>query len=338
MPFRLFLLLLLPALLAACGKTNAPIRLDFIGNPVLTSGNKTVNANDTLRTRVYAQGNDALLKRLTISDTYVPGLLPIAYPLPLASFDPTTAPAEVKITYLDSLIRPRGGAGNGGGDFRGGEYVFENQFSARATSGTELWQYVATDQGGQSAARAYLLTVRKPDSAVVYHSYTTILRPRPDAPTPADSARDRARVFLNLGYGLLLPRYAVLNNEATVLSNQQLVDVICRVRGGSVVFDAPAYPTQLAPPVNPRWPQRRATRLRRTALTAEDFGKAITAASFATAFANGTKFTDSLSTGVLAKPQVVAFRTTEGKTGLLLVTDLTTGTAPRLNCSVRVQK
>ena len=41
---------------------------------------------------------------------------------------------------------------------------------------------------------------------------------------------------------------------------------------------------------------------------------------------------------MLAKPQVVAFRTTEGKTGLLLVTDLTTGTAPRLNCSVKVQK
>jgi len=104
------------------------------------------------------------------------------------------------------------------------------------------------------------------------------------------------------------------------------------------VLDAPAYSTQPAPAPNPRWPQPRAPRLRRTSLSADDFTKALTAAAFATAFDNGTKFTDSLSTGPLAKPQVVAFKTTEGKAGLLLVNDLTTGTAPLLNCFVKVQK
>jgi hypothetical protein len=225
----------------------------------------------------------------------------------------------------------------------GGEYLFENRFSARSTSGTELWQYTVTDAAGESASRAYRLTVRKPDSAAVFHSFTTLMRPQPRGVATSDTLRNRARVYLSLRYGLLLPRYAVLNNEASVQANQQLIDVVCVTNpsGAVVRLDAPAADS-LARRLSPaRWPSanRRATPLLRTSLTAAQFGEARTAASLAAAFRAGTTFTtDSLSTGPLAQNNVVAFRTADRRYGLLLVTNVVPGTSPLLNCSVKVQK
>ncbi|MBF9239026.1 hypothetical protein I2I05_16610 [Hymenobacter sp. BT683] len=340
MRFRL-LLLLLPVLLGACSKTNGPVRLDFVGNTTLTSSNRTVSANDTLSTRAYAVGNDNALRRLRISVTYEPGPEPFLYPLPLSGFDPSDAPAAQTIVYLDSLITPIQSTSTYTSPFRGGEYLFENRFSARSTSGTEVWQYTVTDATGESASRAFRLTVRKPDSAAVFHNYNLVVRPRPRTALAFDTLRERARVFLNLSYGLLLPKYAVLNNEATVQPNQQLVDVIATVRNGSITLEAPAHAGQL--PLLPvaKWPIRRRTELRRTNLSSVEFNAAATTAAFTTAFTNGELFTaapDGLSTGALAKDQVIAFRTTEGKTGLLLVSDVVLGTAPVLTCVVRVQK
>ena len=341
MRFRLLFLVLPLGLLAACSKTETPVQLDFIGATGLTAGNVTVGANDTLTTRAYAVGNDNQLTRLRITVTYEPGPNPILYPVPISGYDPKDAPVPQTLVYLDSLITPRFGASSNSP--RGGEYLFTNRFSARATSGTELWQYTVSDNTGESATRAYRLTVRKADSAAVFHSYNLLLRPRPSA--DSDTAKDRARVFLSLGTGLLLPKYALLSKQPTAQAqlqpNQQLVDLVCTVRGTNLTLEAPAYPGQRPFLPADRWPNPRVTRLRRTNLSANDFTGAATDDAFANAFNAGQLFgnpADSLSTGTLARNQVIAFRTTEGKAGLLLVSDVVLGTSPVLTCAVKVQK
>lgn len=334
-------LLCLPVLLAACSKSDQPVRLDFVGISTLTSSNKTVNPNDTLTTRVYAVGNDNTLKRLTIKATYDPGLTPIIYPSPLASYDPTrNAPGKQEITYLDSLIAPIAGSSNGH-DIS--ELLFVNQFAARATSGTELWQYTATDVAGAMASRAYRLTARKADSAAVFHSFTAVLRPVPRRAVVDRSVRDRSRVFLNLQYGLLLPKYAVLNQERTVEANQSLVDLIC-VAGGTgttVSLVAPANTDTAICRLPAVWTVRRATGLRLTPLNSDQFGKTV-AADFTTSYGAGLAYApNALATGALSKGQVLAFKINDGTTdryGLLLISDLIPGSAPVLTCTVRVQK
>ena len=336
MRFRLLLLLSLPLLLAACAKTDAPVRLDFIGLTTLISGARTVNPNDTLATRAYGVSNDNNLQRLRISVTYTPGPSPILYPVPIVGYDPKNNPGDQTIIYLDSLIKPIAGASNG--RTQGSQYLFENHFSARSTSGAEIWQYTLSDNVGNSATRAYRLAARNTDSAVVFHNYTIFVRPQPRTKATPDTIRDQARVFLSLPYGLLLPKYAVLNNENSVQPNQQLVDLICTVRGNSLAWQAPADTAQNKYLPATKWPVRRKTLLRQTGLTPDDFTKAITPLAFTTAFNSGTKFTDSLSTGTLTKTQVVAFKTTEGKVGLMQIVDIVLGTKPRLTCAVKVQK
>ena len=334
------LLLLLPVLLAACAKTDTPVRLDFIGTTGLTSGNRTVQANDTLTTRAYAASRDNDLRRLRVTVKYEPTRNPIIYPSPISSYDPTKTPNDDALTYLDSVLTV---ASPPTATFTGRELLLPNQFVARATSGTELWQYTATDTDGQSASRALRVTVRKADSAQVYHSYTALLRPVvPTSPAAPAPVRDRARVFLNLRTGLLLPKYALINNENSLQANQLLIDLICLSRSNTVSLSAPAASRVLTLSAG-TWPvaNRRATRLRRTSLSTTEFDNVKTSALLATAFSNGTRFTDSLSTGTLTKGQVIAFRTIEDnteRTGLLLISDLVLGTAPTLTCTVRVQK
>lgn len=334
------LLLCLPVLLAACSKSARPVQLDFVGISTLTSGNKTVQPNDTLTTRVYAVGNDNKLKRLTIKVTYDPGITPIIYPIPLSSYDPGKAPDKKEITYLDSLIDPLQNSTNGH-DLS--EILFVNQFSARATSGTELWQYTATDVTGATASRAYRLTTRNTDSAAVVHRFTTILRPVPRRAVVAKGVRDRSRVFLNLQYGLLLPKYAVLNQERTVEANQDLVDLICVAgsTGTTVRLVAPANTDTAICTLPALWTTRRATGLRLTGLTSDQFGKAV-AADFTTSYNNSPALaSNAFATAPLSTGQVLAFKITEGGTdcyGLLLISSLTLGSAPVLSCSVRVQK
>jgi len=334
------MLLCLPGLLGACSKTSRPVQLDFVGASTLTSGNRTVTANDTLTTRIYAVGNDDTLRHLRVTVAYSPGLSPIAYPTPVASFDPGDAPPTQEIVYLDTLINP---LFQGDRPPVGGEYLFDNAFAARATSGTELWQYTIYDKKGETASRALRLTVRKADSAAVYHSYIARLRPVPRNRTVAASARANRRVYLNLRTGLQLPKYAVVNNQATVQGNQPLVDVIANsIDGTSVSFNAPIDTTVFK--LNMRqWPikNRNATVLRSTRLTETDFANITTVAGIANAFAASAAFNDPFSTGVLAKNQVVAFRVTENSvtyTGLLLVSNLVLGTSPVLTCSVKVTK
>ncbi|WP_210513888.1 hypothetical protein [Hymenobacter terricola] len=344
MRFRL-LLLFLPALLAACAKTDTPVRLDFIGIAGLTSGNRTVNPSDTLSTRAYAVGNDNDLTNLRITVKYEPTRNPILYPVPISGYDPKKAINDNELVFLDSaIIRGQNLLGTGSSAaYRGGEFLFNNKFTARTTSGTELWQYTATDNTSQTASRAYRLTVHKPDSAAVFHNYTAVLRPVVRRAS-ADSAqrRDQARVYLSLRSGLLLPKYALINNEHTLQANQQLIDLVCTTTNNTVILSAPADAQNLR--LNPNtWPtaSRRATQLRRTTLSVTDFTNAATTATFETAFSTGTPFATPLSTGVLAKSQVIAFRVNEDNqdyTGLILVSDLVLGTSPILTCLVKVQK
>lgn len=337
----------LPALLllAACAKTDAPVRLDFVGATGLLSGSRTVGAGDTLVTHAYAVGNDQLLQRLRIEVTYAPGPAPIIYPIPTGSFDAANAPKPLTITYLDSVLpATSGGAG------RGSETLLVNGLMARTTSGQETWTYTATDTNDQTAARGYRLTVHKADSAATFHSYPLILRPVPVAAARPLGVRDSRRVFLNLRYGLLLPRYAVLNRSASLQANQTLVDLVCVANpaGTTVSLVAPIDAAAGLPLAG--WPigQRRATEVHATGLTAARFSSAATTADFVAAFGASASFqpatgpsTDK-TTGPLAAGQVIAFRAFDDQGasyyGLLQVGAFTGGTNPLLTCQVKVQK
>ena len=339
----------LPALtlLAACAKSDAPVRLDFVGAAGLLSGNRTVTAGDTLVTRAYAVGNDQLLKRLRIEVTYEPGPAPILYPVPTSSFKQEDAPKAFSLIYLDSVlsVSPTDEA-------RGGEFLFLNGLMARTTSGKETWTYTATDISQQTAARGYHLTVHKSDSAAVFHGYPLILRPLPLAAARPASVRDSRRVFLNLRYGLLLPRYALLNNASTLQANQILVDLVCVAdrTGTTVSLVAPTDTTSRVPQLGNDWPadHRRATEVHAVGLTATQFTNATTPASFEAAFQAGKPYQPATgpdndkTTGPLALNQVVAFKALDDKGmpyyGLLQVTALTGGTNPLLTCQVKVQK
>ena len=343
MRFRFFLLFALPVLLCACAKTDAPVRLDFIGNSALTSGNRTAGAGDTLTTRAYAMvGKDNTLTRLRITVQYEPTRTPFLYPVPATSYNPANTPNDNEVVYLDSTLA-RASAPNP--DFTGPELIFQNKFSSRTTSGTELWRYVVTDAKDQTANRALRLTVRKPDSLAVFHNYTAILRPVPPGPGTVPAAelgqRDRARVFLNLRSGLVLAKYSLLNLQNGLQANQPLVDLICVASGTGLSLNAPAATSMTGGLNASRWPltKRNRTRLLNTSLSVTDFGNAKTTNNFVAAFAGGTPLApDSLSTGPLAKNKVLAFRTAEGLTGLILIVDLIPGASPVLNGSIKVQK
>ena len=335
MRFRL-LLLALPVLLGACSKSNGPVRLDFIGATGLTSGNRTVGPGDTLNTRAYAEGTDANLVRTRVTVKYEPTRNPIIYPTPLSSYDPTKAVNDDELVFADSVLSAAPTR----------DLLFAAKFAARTTSGTELWQYTATDENQESATRLFRLTVRKADSAAVYHSYT--IRFRPVVPTsrpPANAAqlRDQALVFLNLRSGLLLPKFALINNSRTMQGNQQLIDLICVASSTtSIALLAPADTQSLRLNADTWLPtNRRRTPLRATTLGSNEFNSAVTTDSFNAAFAAGTGLSAPFSTGTLRAGQVIAFRVTENSqdyTGLLLVSEVVLGSSPLVTCQVKVQK
>ncbi|HEX8326374.1 MAG TPA: hypothetical protein VF629_02450 [Hymenobacter sp.] len=339
MRFR-FLLLLLPVLLSSCADNPVPdVRVDFIGTTTLTSSDRLVAANDTLVTRAFASARDnRVVKRVRITVDYEPGLTPFIYPLPLTAFTRSDGPAPQTLVYVDSLLAPLAT------DRSGKENLFENRFSARSTSGIEQWRYTFSDDDtpAKSTTRGYRLTVRKSDSLAVFHSYAAVIRPLPRTPAPEAVARDQSRVFLSLRYGLLLPKYALINQEASLQANQQLVDLICQVTpaGTGISLNSPGDANTVALS-GQSWPlgNRRLTQLRLTALTPTQFNQAQTTASFTAAFAAGSPAVQS--TGALAEERVWAFQVEEGSdtyTGLILVSDIVTGTAPVLRLSVKVQK
>jgi hypothetical protein len=309
MRFRFRLLFLIgPGLLAGCTKDIPPLRLDFVGATGLTSGNQTVPAGDTLTTRLYTASENPLT-RLRITVNYEPNGRPIIYPIPASLFDPASV-ASQELVFLDSVLNSVS------------ELSLQTRFGARTTSGTERWTYTASDAKGNSTSRAYRLTVRKSDSLAVYHSYKTYLRPP-------------GRIFMLLRPGLVLPRYSV----NTLADNQQQVDLVVP-SSNDYILAAPAAPAPVLRLSAARWPLsvRRRTRILLTNLSSETFTNADTAEELRSGFGGLAVTADSLSTGPLAKDQVLAFRTGEGYYGLLQINDLVKTPLPLITCTVRIQK
>lgn len=310
MRFRL-LFLLITGLLTACGKEAPPVRLDFVGATNLTSSDRTVTAADTIRTHVFAESGtaDAPLKHLSITVTYEPNPEPIIYPALLSSYLPANTPSGQQLALLDlDLSR------------RPTKYIFRPTFGARSTSGTERWEYTVTDTEGHSATRAYRLTVRKADSAAVYHNYSVQPRFVPGR---------LARVYLALRPGLLLPRFAV----DSLIGNQSIIDLVAESTSGSISLKAPATATLPAGWVA----TRRTTKLRITALDGNGFNAVVTAADLANAYAGATG-AETQATGALAAGNVFAFKTDDGYFGLLYVSALAQTPVPTFTCTVRMQK
>ena len=300
----------LASLLMACEDSAPPVRLDFVGNTNLTSSDRTLNAADTFRTHVFAaaRANGPALKRLKISVTYSPGPEPIVYPPLLSSFSPGNAPPDLTLTMLDRALT-------------GPDYLFTPTFGARSTSGTERWTYTVTDAAGQSNTRAHRLTVRKADSAAVYQSYNLVV---------ALPANERARAYFALHSGLLLPRFAIEDQA----NNQALIDLVAVNTNGVISLQAP----QVAPLPNTWAGTKRTTGLRRSTLRVRDFGTVVTAAGLAAAYRNAPIAADSLRFGPLADTVVLAFRTQDGRYGLLNIGKPTLTPFPVFNCGVRMQK
>ena len=315
--FRLHpaLLAVLP-LLAGCGKTAGPVRLDFVGAANLTSSNRTLGAADTVAVRLYAiTSADEPLTRLTITTRATPRRQAFVYPTPLSSFRPETQPAGPEQVLLDSALAPNTR-----------ELNFQTTFTARPTTGTERWEFAVFDAAGHRASRAFRLTVRRPDSLALVQSYTLLLRP---------GRGPLARPYLVLDSGQVLPRYAA---RPSLPQNQQIIDLVALETPNGLYLAAPDAPA--AVPLPARWPSPRATRLRPTAFDAAGFGSPTTATAFQDFFDAAQRYSQAgdYVTDALAKDQVIAFQTAGGHYGFLQIIDLIRTPYPLLKVSVRMAK
>lgn len=308
------------ALLFGCEKEPAPLQLDFLGATRFTSSDRLVQSGDTLTTRLYAEGraDDAQLRRLRITTTYAPGRSPYLYPTALGAFNPANLPPPQTLVYLDSVLPASVGR----------EMLYQTTFGARSTSGTERWDFVVTDAAQRTATRTFELRVRKADSAAVVHTYTLIANPA------AVGSLKPARPFLELGTGLLLPKFSV----RTQPDNQALIDLLFVSRPGSLTLESPA--AALAGVGTGNWPssRRHTTRLRLATVTADNFSKATTAEQLRSAYATATVLPNPQVSPALTEKAVLAFETDALKHGLILITAITRVPSPVIKCTVRVEK
>lgn len=315
----LFSAVVLPllGLLTACepeSESGPTPYLDLVGTARYLSSNRVLTTpGDTLTTRVYAEAADSLnspLRRLRITVTYEPGKNPIIYPANLLSYDPGSARNDPEFVYLDSMLTTRRARQ---------ALAFQFTFGARTTTGREVWKFEAEDQQQRVASRSYRLTLRNPDSALVYHRYSVRLQ----APGTAAS-----RSFLALLPGLTLPGFTMRNNPAA----QQLVDLVyLPTAAGAPALSTPAD-TRLKLPST--W-TKRATLLRLLTDTAS-FAATTTSQGFEDVFSRAQA--PVTSTGALRRNQVVAFRTADLKYGLILIQEIKTTPTPTLNLQVRITK
>ena len=306
---------LLALLLAGCGKTPGPLRLDLVGAANLTSASRTLAATDTAAVRLYAQGSaDAPLTRLVITAQALPRRRAFVYPAAPGSFRPQDQRAGPVQTLLDSALAPGTSA-----------LAFQTTLAARTTTGTDRWEFVAY-AGDASARRSFRLSVRRPDSLALVQAYTVLLRP----------GHSRfARPYLVLDSGQVLPAYAA---RPRLPENQQIIDLVALDTPAGLRLAAPDAPA--AVPLPARWPLARATRLRRTALNAAGFGGPATAAAFRAGFDAALAFAQpgDFATDALTKDQVVAFQTAGGRYGYLQIIDVIRTPYPLLRVSVRMAK
>lgn len=312
-PFYLALVCLLPG----CGKTNGPVRLDLIGASNLTSSNRTVDAADTVATRLFAESSGAgqSLRRLTVTVAATPTRRPFLYPAALSAFKLADVPADTLQTLLDSTLAPGTRS-----------LFFQITLTARATVGTERFEFSVTDSDNNTATRAYRLTVRRSDSLATVQTYTLLARP---------GRRAAARPYVALRTGQLLPAYA---GRPILAQNYRLIDLVVVETADGVRLAAPNAPALIALP--DRWPNPRATRLHPTSLDNAGFGNPSTAPQFQNSFNTTGTYPNNVEsyTDVLVKGNVIVFKTADGRHGFIQIADITRTPYTALKLSVRMAK
>ena len=335
---RLFILPLLVALplsqlLVACTKSNSPLKLYYISSSRFTSGSKTVNAGDTLSTRLYAATSTdaASTNRLThfrVKVTYSPLTAPFAYPPSLATFSYTSLPTSQEVVYLDSTLTPPPR-----------DFLYTSVFGARTTSGTETWLFEARDTDGNTSARSFTLAVRRSDSTYVYHDYTLRL------PSSNNTYGSGARRFIDLKSGLVYPSYALTGTVPNPVLQEQ-TDLILLPDAARLA--SPKDPSVI---LNKNWTApRQNTLFSLTALTAATFADVKDTMSIHQQFVAGNSVT---LLNKLVAGQVYAFHTYDATAirlntnsklkpnpvyGLMLVQALPAGSTAGLQLVVRLAK
>lgn len=291
--FRLFLSLAVVAgSLAACEKQLTSPLLDFIATTNSLTGDRIISAPDTFEVRTFAEAreNDPALARFTITaqeEKYF------------------KSPTQDKFddnerVYFDTVFTPSTVT----------RYLFINRFGASASRGQQRWVYTITDASGNVARRSYRIISRPADSVRALHSYSVRLQ----APRSAGS-----RASLALARGFVLPPIATKQ-----VDYHELVDLVYVPTTTGPSLAAPSAAQALTAPFLKiaRWQQRRATALGTTSVSATAFAS-ITTADAVTSAVSAATLTASSALPV-AKNQVIAFRTTEGQEGLLLIRDVGT--------------
>lgn len=300
----LFALLTLTGLAACDPKTGSGPRLEFVGSSRLTSDDKIINtAGDTLTTQLAGSlyhPDDPLLQHYTIVVDYTP--------------KEKAADKQFQLVYFDTT-------------FNSATFDYRFTFNTRTSSGQERWKHTLTNTDGTSAQRSYLLTVRNPDSLKEYHPYKAVLEA---------ARRTRSRSALSARAGLVFPIFTVQANPVA----QQLTDLLLVPQAAGVELVAPAdkdLTTQV--PFLPlgAWPVRNTTTIHLTHLTPTQFGKLLTAANLVAVYDSTKTAPVPTRSGQLVKDQVLAFRTADGHTGVLLTTDVSNASpSPKATVQVRI--
>ncbi|UOQ73493.1 hypothetical protein [Hymenobacter cellulosilyticus] len=285
--------------------------LNLVGSSRYISANRVATTpGDTLTTKLYAEATgDSTLRRLLITVAYSPRKNPIVYPDPLSNYNPNNFP-EPELVYLDTTLTKKK------------ELAYQFTFNTRTTSGNEQWKFEAFDTQNRSSSRGLRLTLRNNDSLLAYHRYSVRLQ------EPRNST---SRSFLALSSGLPLPGFTVrLKPNA-----QQLIDLVYVPTADG----KPSIATLVdkAVKLDSIWRKNpRITRLRQVAAADQGgFASSISAQSFASIYERGTAITN---TGALAKNQLFAFLTADGKYGLLTVLEIRQTPIPTLDLQVRIAK
>ena len=299
-------LALLPAaaLLTACGTDESSPRLDFVADGRTLTADRTAAAADTFEVRAFAESRDKepRLKRFSVSVQYTYYASPDQ-----GLIEEPTRP------FFDTVFTNAPSA-----------YLFVNRFGAGTDSGRELWTYTTEDEQGRSATRRLRLSVRQADSLRDWHSYSVQLQ----APRTRSS-----RSALGALRGFVLPSYAT-----AAPAFQQLTDIVYVPGSTGPRLAAPSAAMAATVPnlgVS-RWTQRRATGLVLTTITRAAFDAINSSVAIGEAVSNAGTLGEI--TAPVAKDKVVAFRTADGRNGLLLVNAVSSAAPVDLQLSVKVQR
>lgn len=331
-PMRLypFLLLLAPVVLVSCNPDpSAGPRVDLVGSSRFLSASRTSTTTstspiDTFSTRMFAEkreDGDPDLRRLLITVEYSPTRNPYVYPN--AGFEYRDIPSDPPLVFLDSVLT---GA-------QRQSVAFEFTANTRSTPGREIWRFKAENESGEGdkTMRSFTLRLRpsNADSLLTYHRYVTTLQ----APV-----NYRSRSYISLLPGLALPAFSLRQHA----ENQNLIDLVyLPLSGGGRALAAPNDADFVRRSAFWNSANRRATKLRSTALDSAAFTATTTPAQLTAAYNTGG--TVSTTTGVLplrGTGRVFAFQTADNpaKTGLIFVQSVVTVPTPALRIQVRITK